>query len=181
LRAQESPATFPALHPFWTGARGGGAQGEAVMMIAGSHTFSGARTVVWELLLDPEVLGKTMAGTAGIRRVAPDRYEGKMGIGLGPVTAGEFDVVITLRDVVEPERYTLDIDGRGTLGVSHGQVQVTLGENGTGTTMHYQADLQMGGKLAALGQGLLDSVSKLLLRQGFEAMSAELERRLQGP
>ena len=46
--------------------------------------------------------------------------------------------------------------------------------------MHYQADLQVGGKIAAVGQRLLDSVSKLLLRQGLEAMTRELERRLAG-
>lgn len=151
------------------------------MIVEGEHTFPAARAVVWELLLDPAVLGKTMPGAAEIRRVAPDRYEGKMGVGIGPITAADFDLVITLRDVVEGERYTMDIDGRGRFGFSRGEAQVTLRDNGAGTAMHYQADLQVGGKIAAVGQRLLDSVSRLLLRQGLEAMSAELERRLGAP
>ena len=57
---------------------------------------------------------------------------------------------------------------------------MTLAPEGAGTAMHYQADLVVGGKIAAVGQRLLDSVSKLMLRQGLEAMTKELERRLAG-
>jgi len=44
--------------------------------------------------------------------------------------------------------------------------------------MHYQADMMVGGKIAAVRQRLLDSVSRMMLKQGLEAMNAELERRL---
>jgi carbon monoxide dehydrogenase subunit G len=44
--------------------------------------------------------------------------------------------------------------------------------------MHYEADMMVGGKIAAVGQRLLDSVSRMMLKQGLEAMSAELGRRL---
>jgi carbon monoxide dehydrogenase subunit G len=44
--------------------------------------------------------------------------------------------------------------------------------------MHYQAGLQIGGKIAAVGLRLLDTVSRMMLRQGLEAMTRELERRL---
>lgn len=148
------------------------------MIVEGDHLFPAPRATVWELLLDPEVLGKTMPGSAQIRRVSPERYEGKMGVGIGPITAADFDLTITLSDVLAPERYTMDIDGRGRFGFSRGKAEVTLRDEGGRTAMHYQADLQVGGKIAAVGQRLLDSVSKLLLRQGLEAMSAELERRL---
>lgn len=148
------------------------------MIVEGEYTFPAPRATVWDLLLDPEVLGKTMPGSADIRRVSPERYEGKMGVGIGPITAADFDLVITLSDVVERERYTMDIDGRGKFGFSRGQAHVTLADGDGATIMRYQADLQVGGKIAAVGQRLLDSVSRLLLRQGLEAMSAELSRRL---
>ena len=149
------------------------------MIVEGKYTFPASRTVVWNLLLDPDVLGKSMPGAATIHRTAPDRYEGKMGIGIGPITAAEFALTIVLSDVVEHERYTMDIDGRGGAGFSRGRAVVSLTDNGAGTAMHYQADLQVGGKIAAIGQRLLDSVSKMLLRQGLEAMSTELSRRLE--
>ena len=148
------------------------------MIVEGTHTFPGPRDVLWALLLDPDVLAKTMPGAVTMRRVGEDRYEGRMGIGIGPITAAEFDVTITMRDKVEPEHYAMQIDGKGRFGFTRGNAAVTLTAEGGSTIMHYQADLMVGGKIAAVGQRLLDSVSKLMLRQGLEAMTRELERRL---
>jgi carbon monoxide dehydrogenase subunit G len=148
------------------------------MIVEGSHTFPGPREVVWKMLLDPDVLAKTMPGASTITRVADDRYEGKMKVGVGPITAAEFEVTITLSDPVPPERYRMTIEGRGRFGFTRGNAAVTLATDGAGTAMHYQADLQIGGKIAAVGQRLLDTVSKMMLRQGLEAMTREMERRL---
>jgi len=150
------------------------------MIVEGTHFFPGPRDVVWALLLDPDVLGKTMPGTASIARVSDESYEGTMAMGIGPITAAVFDVVITMTDRVEPEHYTMQIEGRGKFGFTRGKAAVTLAAEGAGTAMRYEADLVVGGKIAAVGQRLLDSVSKLMLRQGLEAMTRELERRLAG-
>lgn len=148
------------------------------MIVEGIHSFPGPRDVVWALLLDPEVLAKTMPGATTIARVSEDRYEGRMGVGIGPITAAEFDVTITMTDKVVPEHYSMQIEGRGKFGFTRGNAAVRLVADGSSTTMHYQADMVVGGKIAAVGQRLLDSVSRLMLRQGLEAMSKELERRL---
>jgi uncharacterized protein len=150
------------------------------MIVEGTYTFPGPREVVWALLLDPEVLAKTMPGATSIARVSDDRYEGKMGVGIGPITAAEFDVVITMTEKVVPESYRMQIEGRGRFGFTRGHAAVRLTADGPSTLMHYQADMMVGGKIAAVGQRLLDSVSRMMLKQGLEAMNAELERRLAG-
>jgi carbon monoxide dehydrogenase subunit G len=152
------------------------------MMIEGAHTFSAPREEVWKLLLDPEVIGKTMPGATGMKLVGDGRYEGKVKVGIGAMTAAEFDVLITLVDMFTPERYTMQIDGRGTLGFTRGTALVELlpATPGPGTLLHYKAEMQVGGKVAAVGQRLLDSIGKMMARQGLEALSAELERRLAG-
>jgi carbon monoxide dehydrogenase subunit G len=150
------------------------------MIVEGTHVFPGPREAVWSLLLDPDVLAKTMPGTATITRVSDERYEGTMAMGIGPISAASFDVVITMTDRVEPERYEMLIEGRGKFGFTRGKAAVSLTPEGAGTLMRYQADLVVGGKIAAVGQRLLDSVSKMLLRQGLEAMTRELTRRLAG-
>ena len=148
------------------------------MIVEGTYTFPGPREVVWTLLLDPEVLAKTMPGATSIARVSEDRYEGKMGVGIGPITAAEFDVVITMTEKVVPESYRMQIEGRGRFGFTRGHAAVRLAADGNSTIMHYEADMMVGGKIAAVGQRLLDSVSRMMLKQGLEAMSAELGRRL---
>lgn len=150
------------------------------MIVEGTYPFSGAPTIIWDLLMDPDVLAKAMPGTKQLVRAAPDRYEGVMRVGIGPITAAEFDLTITLTDVQPVERYAMQIDGKGRFGFARGTANVLLAPDGTGTVMRYSADLQVGGKIAAVGQRLLDSVSKLLTRQGLEALNRELIARLGG-
>jgi carbon monoxide dehydrogenase subunit G len=150
------------------------------MIVEGTYPLPGTPAVIWDLLMDPDVLAKAMPGTKQLSRIAPDRYEGLMRIGIGPITAAEFELVIALTDVLPPHSYGMQIDGKGRAGFTRGTAKVELLPDGAGTIMHYSADLQVGGKLAAVGQRLLDSVSKLLTRQGLEALNRELNSRLGG-
>jgi uncharacterized protein len=146
--------------------------------VEGERRFEGAREVIWGLLLDPEVIAKTVPGTQAMTRVAPDRYQGTMRVGVGSLVAAEFDLTVTLADVVEPERYRMRIEGLGRLGFTRGDAWVRLEPDGGGTVMHFRSDLEIGGKIAAVGQRLLDSVGRMLAKQGLEAMEREVERRL---
>jgi uncharacterized protein len=148
------------------------------VIVEGEHRFAGSREAVWQLLLDPEVIAKTVPGTQAMALVAAGRYEGKMRVGLGPLVAAEFDVTVTLADVVEPERYTMRIEGLGRLGRISGSTLVRLEAEAAGTLLRFRGNLEVGGRVAALGQRLLDSVSRVLAKQGLEAMEREVERRL---
>ena len=101
----------------------------------------------------------------------------KLSMPLGDAMFTQRSVRRLKSDPVPPERYRMVIEGRGRFGFTRGNAAVTLAEDGAGTAMHYQADLQIGGKIAAVGQRLLDTVSKMMLRQGLEAMTREMERR----
>lgn len=151
------------------------------MKLAGEFTFEGPRPAVWELLQDPEVLAKVLPGTERLERVAEDRYEGAMRVGVGPVTAGTYAVTVEIRDKIHPESYAMVINGRGGLGYTQGSAKVQLREAGPDQTlMRYEADLQVGGKVAGVGQRLLDSVARSLTSQGLNALNRELKARLAG-
>jgi carbon monoxide dehydrogenase subunit G len=149
------------------------------MIVSGTFSFAGPPETVWQLLRDPEVLVKTLPGAKQLARTTADRYEGVMQIGVGPVTAAEFLVAVTLADQVPHERYAMLLDGKGALGFARGTAHVALAPEGAGgTIMKYRAELQVGGKIAAVGQRLLDSAAKLVARQGLEALNRELRARL---
>jgi carbon monoxide dehydrogenase subunit G len=148
------------------------------VIVDGTYPLPGTPERIWDLLMDPEVLAKAMPGTRSLTRTAPERYEGKMAVGIGPITAAEFDLVITLSDLVKPVSYTMNIDGKGRFGFTRGSARVELAPDGDRTEMRYKADLQVGGKIAGLGQRLLESVSKMMMRQGLEALQRELAERL---
>ncbi len=151
------------------------------MIVEGTRTFDAPIERVWQLLLDPAVMEKSMPGTEGLRHIADGRYEGTMRVGLGPITAAEFALVVRLKDVRPPTHYGMNIDSAGRLGYTRGEAAVDLAPAGEGTTMTYRADLAVGGTIGALGQGILDSLGRMMTRQGLEALSAEIERRLREP
>jgi len=149
------------------------------MILSGTYTFNGPRAKVWELLQDPAVLAKALPGTKTLTQVAEDRYEGVMKVSVGPVSAAEFAVKVELKDKVPPERFAMHIDGKGGVGFTKGTATVELQEQGgTVTVMNYTSDVQVGGKIAAVGQRLLESVAKMMTKQALEALNSELQVRL---
>ena len=149
------------------------------MILAGTFTFNGPRTTVFELLQDPAVLAKALPGTKTLTRTSEDHYEGVMKVSVGAVTAAEFAVKVELRDKVAPETFSMRIDGKGAVGFTSGTATIELQEQpGPVTVMNYTSDVQVGGKIAAVGQRLLESVGKMMTKQALDALNKELHRRI---
>ena len=151
------------------------------MNLTGTYTFEGPRAVVWDLLQDPVVLAKALPGTERLALTTEDRFEGVMKVSVGPVTAAKFDVVVTLKDKIPPHHFAMQIDGKGAVGFTRGTAHVELTEQPDGgTLMSYTSDVQVGGKIASVGQRLIESVGKMMMRQALDALARELRVRLDG-
>jgi carbon monoxide dehydrogenase subunit G len=148
------------------------------MKLKGEYIFNGPREEVWELLRDPEVLATALPGTQSLTPVSENEYEGKMHVRVGPV-AGVFSGRVVASDEVPPESYTLTVEGRGAPGFAKGTGHVQLVDQGDGTTlMKYEGEMQIGGRIASVGQRLMDTASRSMIRQGLEAMNKALEARV---
>ena len=134
------------------------------MKLAGEHLFDGPRDQVWELMRDPEALAAALPGAQSLNQVSGSEYEGEMNVRVGPV-AGLFAGRVVISDEVPPESYTLSVEGKGSPGFVNETGHVQLIDKGDGTTlMKYEGELQVGGRLASVGQRLIESVSKSLTR-----------------
>lgn len=148
------------------------------MKISSEFTFNGPRDKVWELLHDPEILKNAFPGTQKFEQTSEDTYEGVMRVGIGPVN-GVFNINVTLTDKVQPERYSMKVAGKGAAGFVNGDAQVELeAPDVTTTVMNYEAELQIGGRIAVAGQRLLDTVGKTMTRKGLETLNDKLQERL---
>jgi len=148
------------------------------MIIEGEHTFDGPRDAVWELVRDPNVLASCIPGAQSMEQVSENEYQGRMNVRVGPV-AGVFAGRLVVSNEVRPESFTLSVEGRGAPGFVNGSGNVLLSQVDEKTTlMKYDGELQVGGKLAGVGQRLLDSVGKSIIRQGLESMDQQLQARL---
>jgi carbon monoxide dehydrogenase subunit G len=149
------------------------------MKLEGEYTFDGSREEVWKIVRDPEVLATALPGTQSLEQVGENEYAGKMHVRIGPVS-GVFSGRIVVTDEVPPESYTLSVDGRGAPGFAKGTGQVQLVDQGDETTlMVYEGDVQVGGRLAGVGQRLIDTASQSMVRQGLESLNNALRARTQ--
>ena len=148
------------------------------MKIEGEYLFNGSREDVWEIVRDPQVLATALPGTKSLDKVGENEYAGEMNVRVGPV-AGLFSGRLIVSNEVEPESCTLTVDGRGSPGFMNGTGNVFLYDQGDSTTlMKYDGEVQIGGKLASVGQRLLDTASKSIIRQGLEALNLALQARV---
>jgi uncharacterized protein len=73
----------------------------------------------------------------------------------------------------------MQIDGKGGVGFTKGTATISLQERpGPVTLMTYTSDVQIGGKIAGVGQRLLESVGKMMTRQALDSLDKELQARL---
>lgn len=148
------------------------------MKLEGEHVFNGLREDVWAMFYDPAILASAVPGMDKLDVVAENEYEGVMNVRIGPVS-GKFQGKLTLTDVVEPESLTLTVDGKGAPGYGKGVGKVTFIQNPDGTTtLKYDGDMNIGGALASVGQRMIDSVAKSMIRSAFETLDKTLEARL---
>ncbi len=147
------------------------------MKIKGAHTLAVPRGVVWEAILDPEVLSRTLPGCEDMAPVGDNRFRGKLKMKVGPVQ-GVFEGGVELLDLDPPNGYNLKMDGKGAPGFVNGRGSIRLedSEDG-GTLLHYEIDAQVGGRIAAVGQRLLDSSARVLTRQGLQGLEQQLAAR----
>ena len=85
-------------------------------------------------------------------------------------------VAVLLHHLYDNARH---IDGKGGLGFTTGIATIALQEEpGPVTLMTYSSDVQIGGKIAGVGQRLLESVGKMMTKQALDALNKELQARL---
>lgn len=151
------------------------------MKLAGEYTFHGSREEVWNIFRDPDILILALPGTKSLKKLSENEYEGELQIHIGPIM-GSFGGKLTISNEIHPESLTLSVEGKGKIGFVKGSGDVKLlkiAENET--KIEYQGDIQIGGKVASVGQRLFDSVSKNMIQQGLDKLDKVLQSRRDNP
>jgi uncharacterized protein len=146
------------------------------MKLAGDYKFDAAVADVWEALFDPAVLAAVLPGCEKLELV-DGAYVGELKIKIGPVQ-GNFTGKVGLADIVKPESYTMDVDGRGAPGFVKAVARVRVEPDGEGTRLFYDADASIGGKIASVGQRLLDASARAIVKQSLDGLNGNIKLRV---
>lgn len=143
------------------------------MQMNDSRRIPASKEMVWAALNDPDILRRCIPGCQSLEMSSPTEMIATVVLKVGPVKA-TFSGKVTLTDIEAPNGYRIIGEGAGGVaGFAKGGATVRLEEESPGVTiLHYEADAQIGGKLAQLGSRLIDSTSRKLAANFFESFAA---------
>ena len=137
------------------------------MEIKGEYKIAAPRDKVFAALNDPSVLQACIPGCESLEKLGDTEMTAKVRLRIGPVSAA-FSGKVTLSDVDPPNGYKITGEGQGGVaGFAKGGATVALAEKDGGTLLSYNVEAQIGGKLAQLGQRLINGAAKKLADEFF--------------
>jgi carbon monoxide dehydrogenase subunit G len=141
------------------------------MDMTGEYKIAAPRDRVWAALNDPEILRQAIPGCEELTKLSDTELEAVAKAKIGPVSA-RFKGKVHLSDLNPPAGYTLTGEGSGgAAGFAKGEAKVSLTEDGDTTVLRYTVKATIGGKLAQLGQRLIDGAAKKMAEEFFDKFS----------
>ncbi|WP_113911417.1 CoxG family protein [Roseovarius dicentrarchi] len=147
------------------------------MQMSDTREIAADKATVWAALLNPDVLKECVPGASEVTGNSGDGFEAVVTQKVGPVKA-TFRGTVTVSNVVEGASLTLTGEGKGgAAGFAKGAADVRLDEADGVTTLSYDVEAKVGGKLAQLGSRIVDGFAKKMADQFF----TRLEEVIEGP
>lgn len=160
------------------------------MEMLGNRRLGVTQQQAWEALNDPETLKKCIPGCDKFELTGDNQYSVALAVKIGPVSA-KFSGKVALSDIVAPDGYKLSFEGQGGVaGFAKGSSSVTLrpldgaaeaASAAPGCELDYTVQAQVGGKIAQLGQRLIDGAAKSTADDFFKRFEAEMQSRYGPP
>ena len=137
------------------------------MKMTGEKIIKAPRQEVWDALNNAEQLEKAIPGAEKVEKVDDNNLIATVKTKIGPISA-RFSGKIKLSDINPPISYVLTGEGTGgAAGFAKGEARITLEDIGQDTLLKYEVDARVGGKLAQIGQRLIDTAANKLADEFF--------------
>jgi hypothetical protein len=154
------------------------------MEMLGNRRLGITQQQAWEALNDPETLKKCIPGCDKFELTGDNQYTVALTVKIGPVSA-KFNGKVTLAEITPPDSYRLSFEGQGGVaGFAKGSSSVSLkpvADGSPGCELDYTVNAQVGGKIAQLGQRLIDGAAKSTADDFFKRFEAEMQSRYGPP
>jgi carbon monoxide dehydrogenase subunit G len=145
------------------------------MTMSGEQQLAASREAVWAALNNPEVLKACIPGCETLDVTGENEFQAVATNKIGPVKA-RFKGKVRLTDLDPPNGYKISGEGDGGIaGFAKGGATVTLTDKDGGTLLTYNVEAQIGGKLAQLGQRLVNGAAKKLADDFFAKFAAAVK------
>lgn len=145
------------------------------MKLAGTYRFGIPAQEVYDRLLDPTLLRSCMPGCERLEEISDGRFELEFSAPI-PAITGRYEGTVDILDREPPRSFRMKIDATGKSGFVNADAGLRIEPDGDGSILHYDADAQIGGAAAGVGQRVITGVS----RRQVEQMMRCIERQKLG-
>ena len=129
------------------------------MKLTGSYKMNVKKEVVWKALNNPNVLKQCIPGCESFNKESDNVFNATATNQIGPMNA-TFSGSVTLSNIQKNQSYTLSGEGQSSVGFANGSADIKLVEENGITTLSYEVNVNVGGKIAQLGSRLINGVAK---------------------
>ena len=151
------------------------------MKLSDTREIKADPKTVWDAILNPEVLKECIPGCESLTGSVAEGYEAVVKQKVGPVSA-TFTGLVQLSDIVEGKSLKISGEGKGGVaGFAKGGANVSFEPMEGGTRLTYDAEANVGGKIAQLGSRIIDSFAKKLADEFFTRFQAAVEEPEEEP
>jgi len=129
---------------------------------------------VYRTLQDPQVLAKCMPGCESLEQAGENEYAVKLKMAI-TAFSGLFSGKVRIAEQNPHDSFKLVVEGSGKIGFMKGEGLLRFSKAaGGGTEVGYDGDVQVGGTIAAVGQRLVESTSKMMIKRFFDKITEEI-------
>ncbi|MBN8630763.1 MAG: carbon monoxide dehydrogenase subunit G [Rhodobacterales bacterium] len=145
------------------------------MKLTDTRDIMASPQVVWDAILNPDVLKECIPGCESLTGSIADGYEAVVKQKVGPVSA-TFTGLVQLSDIVQGKSLKISGEGKGGVaGFAKGGAVVSFEPIEGGTRLTYEAEANVGGKIAQLGSRIIDSFARKLADEFFSRFQTAVE------
>ena len=145
------------------------------MQLADTRIIKASPEVVWDAILNPEVLKQCVPGCESMTGSVEDGFEATVKQKIGPVSA-TFGGVVKFSDIDPGRAVTLSGEGKGgAAGFAKGGAKVRMEPTEGGTALTYEVEAAVGGKIAQLGSRLIEGFAKKMADEFFTRFQDAVE------
>jgi uncharacterized protein len=141
------------------------------MDISESYTLHASREQVWDMLLAPDTLRRSVPGCESLEQTGDDSYAVRLNVTIDEIQ-GVYDGTLHLLDVRKPEMCRMVVDSAGVRGDLHSNAALRLEVKDADTTVvHCSGQVRLGGAIASVDTEAADGAATKLVRQYFDQLA----------
>ncbi len=149
------------------------------MQLTGSYKFNHEQQAVWDVLMNPDAIAKALPGVDELIPVEgePDTWRADAKLGIATVR-GKYSGIVKLSEQNPPNQYRLTVSGSGQNSIIDGTTLISLSYDADNqqTILNWEADVQISGKLASIGQRLIGAAANMMSKQFFQGLEKQLPK-----